>query len=875
LFPLAALLLLSLIPAARAQAPVIISVAVPEFVQDLVRDNIITPFEEANPDIRVNIVTADAPFYNTGNAAEYLDNFQNYVSQADLLIVGETSIAPEATRAGYLLDLGPLVRADASFNVDDFYPQMWQSFQWDGGLWAIPAAGDVVGLLYIPQRFDDNALFYPDEFWTLAEFEAAARTLATVDESSGAITGSAFLDLSAYGAAAMLASLAGTPIFDPTTFDAVPDFSQPQLETLITEWKRLNDEGLFPPPAEGQFDFSVPLALGPSLFATASFPGVTDERKVAPLPGGRSRLSVNGLAISAGSLYPEQAYRLIRFTTESAAITTAFISALPARRSLVGVEADIEGNNLLATFLPGPDAEMVAELERLLETAYPLSEQMYLGYLNDAIQDVISNNTDVRTALQNAQTKAVEAVQLARDRAPDTFITVATPPPDLVLAANEVALNFGVETLFGGLPNQSDWQAVADEFAAADPQVGAVTLEALTVLNTGSLQETAEKYDCFYQSSNIVPTADLAQLRPVDPLVASDFNFDPANVVGGALEQLRRENQLWGVPLNIRPQAFYYNPVIFSENGAFPPYPGWTVGDFEAALRAIKFSPDDPAPFAARDLGQGGTYLLLLMAAYGGLPIDYRTTPPTIQFTDDSQLQAIQQVLDLARDGYIEYEALAAVGAAFAFGGTDDLVAMYSELLGLFGADAGDDTDSGSQYDISQFPQGTAYTAVSYDLGAGYISALSPNAEACYRFLTTLMQHSDLFGGMPVLRSEINNSALADTQGQATVDFYNAMDSLIETPGAVVLSSGFNTSAGGEALVTVWLFRAFDKYVAEDNTDLAFELSEAQLFADAYLECLAQIPPEDNSGGLFDRYRQWRECAIQVDPTTEAFFPAF
>jgi hypothetical protein len=44
---------------------------------------------------------------------------------------------------------------------------------------------------------------------------------------------------------------------------------------------------------------------------------------------------------------------------------------------------------------------------------------------------------------------------------------------------------------------------------------------------------------------------------------------------------------------------------------------------------------------------------MMLIAAYGGLPIDYRTTPATLNFTDPATISAIQQVLDLAKNGYI------------------------------------------------------------------------------------------------------------------------------------------------------------------------------------------------------------------------------
>jgi hypothetical protein len=49
--------------------------------------------------------------------------------------------------------------------------------------------------------------------------------------------------------------------------------------------------------------------------------------------------------------------------------------------------------------------------------------------------------------------------------------------------------------------------------------------------------------------------------------------------------------------------------------------------------------------------------MLTLIAAYGGLPLDTRTDPPTVNFSDPATVNALQQVLDLVKNGYISYAA--------------------------------------------------------------------------------------------------------------------------------------------------------------------------------------------------------------------------
>ncbi len=318
------ILLISVLPT-TAQSQVVISVAVPEFVEALVKDNLITPFEAENPDIKVNIVTADIPNYDNDTEA-YLNTMQEYVSTADLLLVNEANLTPVLTRAGFFLDLNPLIRSDIEINVDDFYPQMWQSFQWDGSQWAIPVAGDLTVLIYVPESFDAAGLTYPDEFWTLTDFENAIRALSEFDEE-GKVSKAGYAEFSATATTSILLSLAGVGTYDPNQFEGVPDFSSPNLETALIDWRELQETGLLIPPDTGEFDLNVPLITGQTLFATANIPGVTVDRALAPLPGGRAALNVNGVAISAGSQYPEAAYRLIKYASNSATVTTAFLSA--------------------------------------------------------------------------------------------------------------------------------------------------------------------------------------------------------------------------------------------------------------------------------------------------------------------------------------------------------------------------------------------------------------------------------------------------------------------------------------------------------------------------------------------------------------------
>lgn len=861
------LLLLIAAPAASAQDEVVVTLAIPAFLRDFIQDAIIEDFEINNPGIRVELIfSAEAPTYNVGgDTAEYLDNIAEYVSAADVLAITSEQIAVEATRAGYFLDISPIIATDPDINPNDFFPPLWNSFQWDRGMWAMPVSADVVTLLYDPAAFDAVGLRYPDETWTLDDFVFAVQTMAEFD-ANGSVSLPAFLDLNG-DISPLLLSFLGDTVVDDAVQPSVPRYNNPQLDTILTQWAQLYDDGYLGVQFDPENIGRVPMVFGQSILAQS---GIFDTpRSLALLPGSRAGLLANGAAISAGTPHPDEAYALVKYISGSAELANAFFGVIPARRSLVGVEVDGP-----AAFFADIDEAQQPIIDAAAEFGFSGADLRFAPDLNTAITKMTQNDLDARTALEETEQAAYDRLQIADDRSIDLVITVATPPPLVPIAEGEVLINFGILSFLPQLPNQERWDQVAADFAVDDPQVGQVRLDVRTAFTGAGLADMAEEYDCFYAGNNYVPNADLTLLRNIDPLTASDPTFDPNDFAGGILSQVQRENAIWAFPLVIQPQVLWYNPDAFAQTGAPLPYPGWTISDFELSLRGLRLNSDDPPPFESR--GFDSSHLLVLIAAYGGLPLDFRTTPATIDFTNPANVDAIRQVLDLAKDGYIAYSELANFNFNF-FGGTED-IAMYSQLLNdiasLLAAQGG---DTENPYQLTLFPVGNTYSALSYDLGAGYISANTTNVEACYRFLSSISLTPDLFDNMPARRSTINNPDLVLIRGEETVTFYNEVDTLLGQPNTILIPSLFSavtdlSASASNFVILNWLNIAFDKYVLED-LDLETVLGEAQLFAQNYQGCVATIPPFDRAVQEQQDYlQQFADCAIQVDPSLDGVF---
>ncbi|HLA43601.1 MAG TPA: hypothetical protein VJZ27_09210, partial [Aggregatilineales bacterium] len=389
------------------------------------------------------------------------------------------------------------------------------------------------------------------------------------------------------------------------------------------------------------------------------------------LPGGRSILEVQGFAVSSGTAYPEASYALAKWLTHQPDVVERLFGAAPARQSLMGIEGSEESPFNLPDFSP----EDQALIQQAVSNGISVSEARFIGYLALAREAATRENENPLVALQDAESLAVSNLQAAESMRQDTTVFVATPVPEIAPGSGEIALTFGLPINLSTLPNGDQWQQAIDDFVATDPEVG----QLIQKVSFSSLEDFAETTDCFFLQQNVVPVMNLQLFLNFDPFMDADPNFDVNDLVGGVLPQIQRENLTWAYPVLLQPEILRYDSEAFIQNGAIPPQNGWTVDAFNDALRTLKLNPDDPAPFVPRN--PGGNYMQILIAAYGGLPLDYRTTPVTVNYTDPATVDAIRQALDLAKNGYIEYQSLGSLFGGFLDGDEiEDFI--YTELAG-------------------------------------------------------------------------------------------------------------------------------------------------------------------------------------------------
>lgn len=835
-----------------------VTIALPIFAEALVDEAVLDDFE-AQYGVQVEFIydfdppgTSEAP-QNVDAIEDYVETVENYMSAADVILV-DAFLNPEITRAGYALDLAPLVSADSAMNPNDFYTTAWDSFMWDAGMWAVPIASEPLLIDYNIEAFDANGLTYPNENWTIDDFAFAARELTQYDEN-GDVSLPGML-LSATEVTALLRAIIGTGFYDSMAFPETPALNNSQLADAIDTWVDLLADGVVRVGGGGGFgnqfdDIGIQMSSGGEITVsfvdddgneTAGGTTIEDdapERGLAELPGGNSIVLTTGLAISSGTTIPDMAYNLVRFLSESQAFADLVIGSEPARRQYFTEAGD--GGALVLDFGSNRSEEQQAFINQVLDTGLPTAELRFSQYLNAALTQVQTGANDAVSALQEAELDALDTVQAMDDLEVNITVTSGIP---IAVAEGEVSINFGIQSFVTPLPNDAEWDEAIADFVASDPQVGAIDLDLINIA-TSLLGGNTQTYDCTYYPNTLFINIDTELLLAVDPLLFSDPNYDVGDLPFGALGMVQVNGISYGLPITIQPQLLQYNPDTFQIAGLPEPIGGWTISEFGDALVALDQVLDDET-VAFESPGFDNTYLLMLVAAQGGLPIDTRTSPPTINFTSPETLEATQTILDWFDAGYIDQSDPQADGGGIEgiLEGTDGAPIRPTFFAGFSNADLS----------FTTFPTGIGYTPLSFDVGAGYISIDSDVPEACFRWLSFISRRPELFpGAMPAQISLLDTPEVQSSLSQDAIEAYRSIANQMSAPDVV----NFNAT---DPFLSTWLTRAIDAYLNED-ADLLTELQDADQYTRDYLACTGDVELEVS----IELFQRLNECVEQVD----------
>ncbi|WP_153464424.1 ABC transporter substrate-binding protein [Sediminibacillus terrae] len=286
--------------------------AAPDY-EDVLAD-IVTAFEEDNPNIKVNTELAAYDDYFTklqtrlagGNAPDVFElNYENFVQYAS---------------KGTLADLSGFIEEDENFDPSQLNQEAFEAYQYDGKQYGMVESFSNVLTFYNKDLFDEAGVDYPTADWTW-EDELAAAEKITNEENN--VWGT-------YAPATMneyfkIAAQNGGELFNENGEPTVD--TQENLEAMNYMVDKVTESGVTPSPAEMSGQAPADLFMNGQLgivhtgiWMFEAFKDASFEWDVALEAGNTQKAHhffANGLAVSADTDKKEAAYKFARFMSAS------------------------------------------------------------------------------------------------------------------------------------------------------------------------------------------------------------------------------------------------------------------------------------------------------------------------------------------------------------------------------------------------------------------------------------------------------------------------------------------------------------------------------------------------------------------------------
>ena len=153
--------------AAPVEEPITITVLVDDYVEGGPQSE---EYMRRHPEVTIEVVE------KAGESAK-LDSMIAAGTPPDLFVTGDGNFKLYLTQ-GVLLNLQPMIDADAAFSLDDFLPSLVSAVQGPGGdQYGLSTDFGAQLLWYNKTLFDEAGLSVPDENWTWEDHQSAAAAL--------------------------------------------------------------------------------------------------------------------------------------------------------------------------------------------------------------------------------------------------------------------------------------------------------------------------------------------------------------------------------------------------------------------------------------------------------------------------------------------------------------------------------------------------------------------------------------------------------------------------------------------------------------------------------------------------------------------------
>ncbi len=853
---------------------------------------LVKKFMADNPGITVILVPMDdlinTPM-NPGNAPDSpIATLRRIVQGADT--APAFAVTPEVFGTPLLLDMKPLMDADATFQRDDFYPGAIERWTVKDGTWVLPRSLFVQTLSYNKQLFQAAGLPEPTSNWTWKDVLANAEqirssggdsTYGMFDTSGGMFPGIALLKERGI-------DLIGAP---PQTMQLTDDVYVEVIEQLRDLFKK---GAIFNPYGGRDIGGGSGAAFDPQQALRDGQVGIWGDFALIDQNGEQEKLSypvgrvayprdlssdaiyggggVDGYIISGGTAYPEASWKWVEFlsrqiTDQQGSPDWKSSGRVPARKALANA----------IKFWDGMDEQTAATYRDIIEhgTSIPNPNFDYIPL--SAFGQALSQTTndpkfDIRQALLDAQRFFDDAraqVNLTPSPVPDTSPVLVATPESQTIPDGATVIAFSSWGF-----NTTDLRRLARTFREDHPDIYINFIGTEVFTNTVGIADIAKTSDCFAWNQAPQGDTEFGALLDLRPLLDADATFARDDIPPALLNFYEQSGGLYGLPYAFNTRTLVYNRTLFDKAGiTLPPAnKPWTPSEFLQAAQALSSGEGDSRVYGYVPLGGPQTDLMFFTDVLGGRLITGSGQDIRPNFADPEVQKGIQWYLDLATvhnvmptpnfpykrdDQYNEtsYDLIQNGRAAMwldygrgGFGGPN--------IDGPRPIDKPINPGGGSTLDlgVAPLPIGTAGLGLA-DLNVrGFvISKNAKNPQACWEFIKFMGSDvTQTYGDIPARSSVAQSDAYKAVASPDRLEMLSIYAEVLKQP--IRASANINNFYSFDSY---WFFQALSNTIKEKK-DLATELDAAQKTTSSFVECVAKggKPPT---------------CALDADPEYQGY----